>query len=341
MSAARAWWALSLGLGAAALSPAAAQEARDPKVLVITMFRNEAAPWVEALDLADAVPVQGLSPEFPEVLCDDELCLMTTGMGFANAAASVSAVALSDAFDLSDTYVLVAGIAGVDPEHGTLGSAHWARFVVDGDLRHRIDPREVPEGWTTGAVPLGAEKPGAEAGWRAGTEVYELDPALIDAALALTRGVALADGEAAAAYRSAYAEEAARRAPFVSACDTVSGDTYWHGELMARDAEAAVEGLTGGRGTYCTTQMEDNATLTALARAAEAGRLDLSRVAVLRTGSNFDRPAPGQTAAASLAADSGGFGPATTNAFRVGHAFAEAIVEGWDEWAEGVPAAAR
>ena len=335
------WLALGTCLAGAAATAAAAQEPRDPKVLVITMFGNEAAPWIEGVDLPDRVPVPGLSAEFPEVACNDDLCVLTTGMGFANAAASVSAVGLSDAFVLSDTYVLVAGVAGVNPEHGTLGSAHWARFVVDGGLRHQIDPREVPEGWTSGAVALGADAPGAEAGWQAGTEVYELNPALVAAALATTRDVKLADGEAAEATRRAFEAEAARRAPFVSACDTVSGDTYWHGELMARDMEAAVERLTGGRGAYCTTQMEDNATLTALARGAEAGRLDLSRVAVLRTASNFDRPAPGQSAAASLAGDSGGFGPAVINAFRVGHALAETIIEDWDEWSEGVPAETR
>ena len=70
----------------------------------------------------------GLSKAFPDVRCDAAgLCLMTTAMGFANAATSVSA-ALSDAFDLRHTYFLIAGIAGVDPNDGTLGGAYWARY---------------------------------------------------------------------------------------------------------------------------------------------------------------------------------------------------------------------
>ena len=44
------------------------------------------------------------------------------------------------------------------------------------------------------------------------------------------------------------------------------------------------------------TQQEDNATYNALARAAAAGKVDLKRLAVLRTASNFDRPYPGQSA---------------------------------------------
>ena len=115
-------------------------------------------------------------------------------------------------------------------------------------------------------------------------------------------------------------------------------DTYWHGSLIAEGMEAWTKALTDGAANYCTTQMEDNATLTALRRGADAGLLDFSRVAVLRTASNFDREAPGQTPIASLSAKSGGFGPATTNAYRVGSTFADAIIANWPAWSEGVPA---
>ena len=81
-------------------------------------------------------------------------------MGFAKAASSVSAVVLGNRFDLSRTYFLVAGIAGVDPTDGTLGSADWARYVIDGGLHHEIDPRQIPSGWKAGVVPLGAAEPG-------------------------------------------------------------------------------------------------------------------------------------------------------------------------------------
>jgi purine nucleoside permease len=40
---------------------------------------------------------------------------MTTGMGYANAASSMAALAFGGPFDLTKTYVLIAGIAGVDP----------------------------------------------------------------------------------------------------------------------------------------------------------------------------------------------------------------------------------
>ena len=79
------------------------------------------------------------------------------------------------------------------------------------------------------------------------------------------------------------------------------------------------------------------------ARAAAAGRLDLKRLAVLRTASNFDRPHPGQTAQASLAAStsggSGGFMPATHNLTRVGGVLVRDILARWTLWRDGVPSA--
>jgi purine nucleoside permease len=78
--------------------------------------------------------------------------------------------------------------------------------------------------------------------------------------------------------------------------------------------------------------------LTSLQRGAEAGLLQFDRIALLRTASNFDREPNGMTAAESLSAKSGGFGPATTNAYRVGSKFADAVIEGWAEWEKGVPA---
>ena len=121
-------------------------------------------------------------------------------------------------------------------------------------------------------------------------------------------------------------------------CDTVSVDTYWHGSLMSEAIETWTAVLSDGAARYCTTQMEDNATMTALRRGADAGRLDFDRVAVLRTASNFDREPPGKTALELLTADFGGFGPATANAYRVGSAFADAVIADWLAWSRGVPA---
>ena len=57
---------------------------------------------------------------------------------------------------------------------------------------------------------------------------------------------------------------------------------------------------TGGKGNYMVAAMEDSGTLQALTFLNQAGRVDLQRVLVLRTVSNYDREAPGTTAADSL-----------------------------------------
>src|ERR1700691_2916378 len=103
-----------------------------PKVLIITMFGGEAKPWLDGEALTHKFAPPGLFRANPDVACSDRgLCLITTGMGYANAASAIEALVFGGKFDLTKTYFLVAGIAGVDPATGTLGSAHWARFAID------------------------------------------------------------------------------------------------------------------------------------------------------------------------------------------------------------------
>src|ERR1039458_8939557 len=66
---------------------------------------------------------------------------------------------LDNRFDFSHTYWLVAGIAGGCPDRVSLGSALWARWVVDADLSYEIDAREIPPDWTTGYLPLRKAQP--------------------------------------------------------------------------------------------------------------------------------------------------------------------------------------
>src|ERR1700726_2388367 len=84
---------------------------------------------------------------------------MVTGMGSVNSASAVMELGMDPRFDLSHAYWLVAGIAGVDPEDASIGSAAWAPYVVDSDLAHEIDSREIPSGWSTGRFPLGSGRP--------------------------------------------------------------------------------------------------------------------------------------------------------------------------------------
>ena len=197
------------------------------------MFGGEAQPWLEREALTQKFALPGLSKAYPEVACsDDGLCMMTTGMGYANAASSIAALVFSGRSDLTKTYFLISGIAGVDPAIGTLGSAHWTRFAVDGGLQNEIDAREAPADWSAGYLAIGASAPGQKAEPRYGDEVYRLNEDLLQAAFSLTKDVELADSAGAKAYRARYAEAAATAPPQVSICDTISSDTWWHGARL-------------------------------------------------------------------------------------------------------------
>ncbi|CAJ0687207.1 purine-nucleoside phosphorylase [Ralstonia wenshanensis] len=333
---------LAAGVGAstqpvAQLAPES--HARKVKVLIISMFAPEAQPWIDKLGLTQDVPVPGLSIDYPNVHCNaSDVCQLTTGMGKANAASSVSALIYSGKFDLQRTYFLVAGIAGMDPSQGTLGSAAWARFLVDSDIAWEIDAREVPASWPNGFIGINTQGPGQKPPLDYKTEVFRVNEALLQKALALSKGAVLDDNATARAYRTNYPNAPANQPPSVVQCDTAAGNTYWHGAKLGEREAAWVKLLTDGQGTYCTTQQEDNATFEALTRGSKAGLLDLQRVAVLRTASNFDRPYPGQTPYDSLVnSNSGGFVPSLNNLYLAGGPLVNEIVTRWSVWKHGVP----
>jgi purine nucleoside permease len=312
---------------------------RPVKVLIISMFGPEGNVWVEPLGLSQDIRVPGLSPDYPELHCNaDDVCQLTTGMGHSNAATSIMALLFSRMFDLRHTYFLVAGIAGIDPTQGTLGSAAWARYLIDFGIQWELDPNDAPAGWSSGYLGIMTKSPDEKPPLDYRSEVFQLDEKLLQKALALSRNATLADSPEAAAYRANWDIAPANQPPSVVQCDTAAGDTWWHGASLEERAQDWTLLLTDGKGTYCTTQQEDNATYEALKRGASAGLLDITRVAVLRTASNFDRPYPGQSAYDSLVtAISGGFVPSIQNLYNVGGLLVADIVANWPAWRRGVP----
>lgn len=267
-------------------------------VLVITMFDDETAPWLAHEALPVEVPVPGAHAPLH---CDVRgMCVAQIGIGKSNAATSMMAILDSPRLDLRHTYFLTAGIAGTSPESGTLGFAAWARWVVDWDLGRHLLPYTAPE------VPHGY-LPGRDVG----TNVFRLNEALVQKAYRLTRQLKLTDSAEAVAARAHYPGQAGQH-PYVAACDTITGDDYWVGRELSESAEYITDLRTNKRGRYCTSQQEDNATATALAR---HGYLD--RYLVLRAAANFDQPWPGQTITEHLALPSPARRPAVDNAYLV------------------------
>jgi len=313
---------------------------RPVKLLIISMFGPEGQVWLDGLGLSDEIAVPGLSSDYPFVRCNaDGVCNVITGMGHANAAASLTALVYSRALDLSESYFLIAGIAGIDPARGTLGSAAWARYAVSYGIAWEIDAREMPAGWKYGYFGINTPGPGVKPPPDYRTELFQLDEALLQKVLSLSAGAPLTDSEEAAAFRAHFPEPPANAPPSVIQGDTVSSDTWFAGNALGERARDWVQLMTDGQGTYCTTQQEDNSSIEVLVRATAAGLLDRSRLAVLRTGADFDRPYPGQTVSDALIdyAEQGGFLPAIDNLFNAGAPWVRDVVARWSEWRVGVP----
>jgi purine nucleoside permease len=263
------------------------------------------------------------------------------GVGTARAAASIMALGLDPRFDFSKAYWLVAGISGGDPEDVSLGSAVWAEWVVDGDLAYEVDSREIPPQWTTGYVPLNKTKPYQQPRNEDNFAMFHLNPGLREWAYQQTKAVKLDDSPQLEAARAHFAGANAHRPPFVLKGDTLSSSTFWHGKLLDQWANQWVSYHTDGKGNFVTSAMEDTGVLQSLSFLHHAGRVDLDRVMVLRTVSNFDQPPTGLTAAESLAASEGhhysAYLPALEAAYRVGNVVVSEIVTNWDRYQARIP----
>lgn len=313
------------------------------KVVVVTAFEigadtgdaaGELQLWVERYPFTETVKVPGV--ERPARLSKDGVLIINTGM-FGRARTSLAALVVDPRFDLSKAYWLMAGIAGVDPKAGSIGSAAWSDWVVDGDPLYEIDDREIISGWPWGLYAFGAKGPGEKGrADDASGMAWRLDPGLTRWAYELTRDVPLPDSPKLAADRAGYREEpAAQKRPHVFVAASLGTVRFWHGELRTRWARDWIRLQTDGQGVLAMTDGEDQAVLDTLVLHAKDGRVDSRRVLILRTASNYSRPGAGQPNRIAFA--DGGLEAGVEAAYRVGAPVVKALVAGWDRYADALP----
>lgn len=278
---------------------------------------SEATAWTEAYGFENRIDVPGV-PE-PVRYTDDGLALAVSGIGKTSTATAMTSLCRSPRLDLSQAYVLSAGIAGTDPAVGTLGAVFLANAVVDWDLKQR---------WAAADAP-GADPPMRPLPFRDRDFVYRPDDRLLAAARTIAESVDLASPPVTREYAGRHDGAAAGREPFVGVGATVCGDEFWHGETLAGHVQWLVDEYDAGK--YATTEAEDAAAAAVL----EAFGL-LDRHLSVRGVSNFDRPAPDGSIPASLD-DYGGVDVAIENTFRVASEVADRIVGNWDRWRDGPP----
>ncbi len=229
---------LATGLLAGCGTTAPRQTAAQPvqvKVFIAAMFEigqntgdraGEFQHWYERY-WRGATPL-AVPGALQPVYCNaNGVCGAVLGMGKVNSSASMQAVLLNPAFDFSKAYYVVSGVAGMPPSRGTIADVSWATWLVDYDLGHRWAPEE-----NTPGAPTFMPRKGYEEYRR-----FQLNPALVARAMALSADTPLRDSPSAATYRQRYPDAQARRAPKVLTGTHMTGDTFFHGPGMSNQAQ--------------------------------------------------------------------------------------------------------
>lgn len=334
-----------------------AEEAKIPvRVVVVTTFElgkdtgdmpGEFQHWVEKLPLAKELPAPGTDHGVMRYNPDLKVLGVVTGEGPEHMASAMTGLVLDPRFDLRKTYFVLSGIGGIDPRFGPVGAAVWAPRVINGGLAHLVDSREIPKDWPDGFVPVQGATPTLSSvpAWHSqwGDMGYELNAGLVNWAYGLTRDIPLPDSTTLKASRARYKGfPNAQLPPRVMIGDTLSSETFWVGAKLNDWAERWVAYWTQGKGVVATTAEEDVGFMQALSAQARAGRVDMDRVLILRSASNYDMPPPGQSAADLLAEEAhesgfSGFLPSLDAAYRVGSVVVRELATHWDRYEDKVP----
>ncbi len=348
----------SLAFASLAHAEDGSRERMPVRVVVVTTFEigndtgdtpGEFQNWVENLPLPNVVPFpQGYHPlrYNPE----KHVLGIVTGEGPSRMASSITALANDPRFDFSHAYWLLAGIAGIDPNVGSVASAVWAPQVVDGDLGYEIDAREIPSDWTTGYVPFGRvspfQPPTPPVATDSGTNAFTLNAGLVEWAYQFSSGtVQLADDANLQQLRARYTDSpAAQRPPAIAKGAVLAAGTFWIGSLLNTWAENWVNYWTSGQGVFTTTAEEDAAYMQALTFLSQVQAVDLTRVMVLRGASDYSVPPPGQTAAQLLASEVdatgySGFAESLNSTYAAGSAVVNELSGNWRRYRDNVPSA--
>ncbi len=334
-----------------ALNVSSAVEPIKPKVIVVTMFEigedegdkaGEFQLWKERRNLNVRFPFKN---SHHDIYYNDEsgIMVIVTGIGTAKSSSAIMALGMDPRFDLSQSYWLVAGIAGIDPEDASVGSAAWAENLIDGDLAHHIDMREAPKDWDTGYFPLFTQKPYDPNKQRPLGEVYQLNLPFVNWAYELTKNVEIDDDASLSDIRNQYTQHPnAKRKPFVMKGDQLAAMTFWHGELHNTWANNWVKYWTDGVGEFVTSAMEDTGTYLSLNYLTQIDRANVNRLLVLRTGSNYTMQPPNKTAVQNLieeGEDYAGLDVALESAYKVGSVVVDEIIGNWSVYQGTTPAA--
>jgi len=257
---------------------------------------------------------------------------------------------LDSRFDFTHTYWLFTGISGVDPQVASVGSAAWARWVINGDELREIDDREIPKDWPYGLFAIGAMTPNTlptdpnsfgsvESPEELGM-AYPLNQSLAHWAFAMTKNVVIPDSPELQKQRSRWKGfPNAQRPPFVLMGETLGSVRYWHGPMRTQWARDWVKLWTGHSGVFAMTNMESQAAARMMKTFSSLHFIDRDRVLVLRTASNPSMPPPGLDPLKTIGDEAPGQVAAYEANYRVGAPVVHELLENWVKYESNTPAA--
>jgi len=317
------------------------------KMVVVANFENGADAgdkpgefqlWVEREHLDQTLNIRGATPPIRH----------NTHRLYGLLLENTTPFVLDPKYDFSKTYWLFTGISGVDPQVASVGSASWARWVINGDEMREIDDREIPAGWPYGLFAIGAQRPNtlptdpnsfgsAESADDLGM-AYPLNQDLVHWAFNLTRNVVIPDSPALKQQRDAWkGYPNAQKPPFVLMGETLGSVRYWHGAGRTQWARDWVKLWTRGQGVFVMTNMESQSAARMMQTFAKLGMVDRNRVMVLRTASNPSGPPPGVDPLSSIGDEAPGQVAAYEANYRVGAPVVHEIIAHWNEYENRVP----
>ncbi|MGF1449426.1 MAG: hypothetical protein ACFB20_08425 [Opitutales bacterium] len=290
-----------------------------------------------------------LASDAPKLPCpvyenDDGMIALITGPSGLATGHSVSALGWCGHYDLTQSYWILSGIAGANPNVVSLGSAVWHDWLVDGEICYEIDSSETPQGWPYGTFPMGCRGPvnasmpvaPPAAGFR--EYAFETPASLLRWAVSVSRDVPIDDPEDLQEFRQRFTgHPVALQPPSISVGTNLSASRYWHGPVLNQWAEDWCAHFSQGQSSFATSAMEDFPALRVIKDLGEAGRADPERFLSLRCASNFTLPAPGVDILTSLCGPEGTVGepdfpslaPCLENGYRAVNAVLQALLSDW------------
>ncbi|WP_206244244.1 purine-nucleoside phosphorylase [Novosphingobium terrae] len=345
-------------------APVLAAPARTPtparipiKVAILTTYEHgqdkgdapgEFQAFAERMTWSKHIHVPGV--EHDVLISPDGVMGVVTGMR-GRPRETLAAIISDPRFDVSHTYWVVAGIAGVDPKAAPVGAAAWSHWVVDGDPVFEMDDREISADWPYGIYALGTHHPDQKpmggavhsVGLQAGSSgmVWQLDSGLVDWAYGLTKGVTLADNPGLAKARAAYAGNGGvQTPPAVMLGDTLGTVRFWHGMKRTDWARNWVKTWTDGQGHFVMSACEDQGILDVLSLYGADHKVDARRVLVLRGGSNYTEEPAGQSQVLNDFTPGGALA-AYESIYRTATPVVKALVSGWGRYRDTLPVATK